>query len=62
MNASSRFAEDEMKHFEPEAKVGLIATVNPEGLPHITLITALQAKTPTELIWGQFSEGKAKST
>ncbi len=35
-----------MKQFEPEAKVGLIATVNPEGLPHITLITALQAKTP----------------
>ena len=49
-----------MKQFEPEAKVGLIATVNPEGLPHITLITALQAKTPTRLIWGQFSEGKSK--
>ncbi|MCE5263221.1 MAG: hypothetical protein LLG97_06780 [Deltaproteobacteria bacterium] len=60
MKVSGRFAEDEMKHFEPEAKVGLIATVNPDGLPHITLITALQAKTPTELIWGQFSEGRSK--
>ena len=60
MNVYSRFAEEDMKQFEPEAKVGLIATVNPEGLPHITLITALQAKTPTRLIWGQFSEGMSK--
>jgi hypothetical protein len=60
MNVYSRFAEEDMKQFEPEAKVGLIATVNPGGLPHITLITALQAKTPTRLIWGQFSEGKSK--
>jgi hypothetical protein len=38
----------------------LIATINQEGLPHITLITALQAKTPDKLIWGQFSEGQSK--
>ncbi len=56
----TRFDENDLKHFEPEAKVGVIATVNPEGLPHITLITALQAKTPTKLIWGQFSEGQSK--
>lgn len=57
----SRFDEHDLKEFEPEAKVGLIATVNPAGLPHITLITALQAKTPTQLIWGQFSEGQSKA-
>ncbi len=56
----TRFAEDDLKQFEPEAKVGLIATINREGLPHITLITALQAKTPDKLIWGQFSEGQSK--
>jgi len=56
----ARFAENDLKQFEPEAKVGLIATINQEGLPHITLITALQAKTPDKLIWGQFSEGKSK--
>ncbi|HOS96885.1 MAG TPA: pyridoxamine 5'-phosphate oxidase family protein [Deltaproteobacteria bacterium] len=55
-----RFDPADMLEFEPEAKVGLIATVNPQGLPHITLITALQAKTPTQLIWGQFSEGMSK--
>jgi len=54
------FSENDLKQFEPEAKVGLIATINQEGLPHITLITALQAKTPDRLIWGQFSEGQSK--
>jgi len=58
--ALTRFSENDLKQFEPEAKVGLIATINQEGLPHITLITALQAKTPTKLIWGQFSEGMSK--
>jgi hypothetical protein len=56
----TRFDTLDMKQFEPEAKVGLIATVNPQGLPHVTLITALQAKTPDKLIWGQFSEGMSK--
>ncbi len=56
----ARFAENDLKQFEPEAKVGLIATIDHEGLPHITLITALQAKTPDKLIWGQFSEGRSK--
>lgn len=57
---ANRFDEKDLKEFEPEAKVGLIATVNPQGLPHVTLITALQAKTPDTLIWGQFSEGLSK--
>lgn len=57
---SNRFDERDLREFEPEAKVGLIATVNPQGLPHVTLITALQAKTTGELIWGQFSEGLSK--
>jgi len=59
-NIITRFAEKDLPDFEPEAKVGLIATVNSDGLPHITLITALQAKTPEKLIWGQFSEGLSK--
>jgi hypothetical protein len=59
-NKLTRFSETDLKQFEPEAKIGLIATINQEGLPHITLITALQAKTPDKLIWGQFSEGQSK--
>jgi len=60
MKPFREFDINDMKEFEPETKVGLIATVNPEGLPHITLITALQAKTPSQMIWAQFSEGMSK--
>ena len=60
MKSFREFDSNDMKEFEPEAKVGLIATINPEGLPHITLITALQAKTPSQIIWAQFSEGMSK--
>jgi len=54
------FDEKEMAFFEPTEKIGLLATVNPNGLPHITLITAMQAKTRTQMIWGQFTEGHSK--
>jgi hypothetical protein len=55
-----RFDPADMAAFEAEAKVGLLATVNAEGLPHISLISSLQAKDPARLIWGQFSEGLSK--
>jgi len=60
VNKTDRFETADMKAFETEAKVGLLATLNPDGLPHITLITSMQAKGPTQLIWGQFSEGLSK--
>lgn len=41
-------------------KLGIIATVGPDGLPHITLMSSLEAKDPTHLMFGQFSAGKSK--
>jgi len=41
-------------------KIGLLATVNPDGLPHITLISTLKASSPTTMTWGQFTEGVSK--
>lgn len=49
-----------MSAFEESAKIGLLATVNPEGLPHVSLITSIQAKRPDALMFGQFSEGLSK--
>ncbi|HNR89048.1 MAG TPA: pyridoxamine 5'-phosphate oxidase family protein [Spirochaetota bacterium] len=60
MKNRNAFDVNDLKEFEPDAKVGLIATVSEGELPHITLITALQARSTTELIWGQFSEGMSK--
>lgn len=54
------FSEADLKSFEPELKVGLLATINEEGLPHITLITTLSANSSKQLFWGQFSEGLSK--
>lgn len=60
MKTVKAFDPNDMAGFEATEKVGLLATVNPEGLPHISLITTLQAKTPTQLAWGQFTEGLSK--
>ncbi len=60
MKVLKAFDNRDMRFFEPTEKIGLIATINPDGLPHLTLITAMQAKTPTEIIWGQFTQGHSK--
>ncbi len=55
-----RLTAEDIKSFEPDQKVGLIATCDEGGLPRITLITTLSAKSPTELVFGQFSAGESK--
>ena len=52
---------EEMRAFQRDAKIGLIATVDALGLPHLTLITSVQAKDPTHLMYGQFCEGLGKT-
>jgi len=59
-NIYKTFSEADLKSFEPELKVGLLATVNEEGLPHMTLITTMSANSPRQLFWGQFAEGLSK--
>jgi hypothetical protein len=49
-----------MSVFERDAKIGLLATIDPDGLPHLSLITSLQAKAPDRLMFGQFCEGRSK--
>jgi hypothetical protein len=56
----TEFSPADIKALEPMLKVGLLATVNGEGLPHITLISSLRANTPSQVIWGQFTEGLSK--
>ena len=55
-----QFSTEDIKAFEPENKIGLLATLNEQGLPHLTLITTMQANSPAELVWGQFTEGISK--
>jgi hypothetical protein len=55
------FSESDIRAFDVPMKVGLLATVNAAGLPHLTLISTLQAASPMQLIWGQFTEGLSKA-
>jgi hypothetical protein len=54
------FSPDDIRRLSPAMKVGVLATVNPQGLPHLTLISTLMASSPTEIVWGQFMEGSSK--
>ncbi len=54
------FSEADIRAFEPALKIGLLATVNAAGQPHLTLITSLAACSPTQVTWGQFTEGLSK--
>ena len=54
------FTEQEMKAFEPAEKIGLVGCINPEGLPHISLITSIMAPKADQLTLGQFCQGLSK--
>ena len=58
---STAFHPDDLAAFTPAAKVALLATVSPGGLPHLSLITSLQAKTTRRMYWGQFCQGNSKT-
>ena len=56
----TKFTEADIHAFEPELKIGLLATVNPDGLPHITLLSSIKASGPDQVTFGQFIEGQSK--
>ncbi len=53
--------EQDIAAFAPDEKIGLLATRTPEGLPHLSLITTLTARSPDKLMFGQFCEGLSKT-
>jgi hypothetical protein len=54
------FLEEDMRDLAAAMKIGILGTVTPEGLPHLTLITTLMGSTPERMVWGQFMEGSSK--
>lgn len=54
------FSEEDIKSTQPEMKVGLLATVTPEGLPHVTMLSTVMACGPAQVCFGQFTEGMSK--
>lgn len=60
MNSKTSLNAEELKAFEPAEKIGIIACVNPDGLPHISMITSIRAIGPTQLTLGEFCRGLSK--
>jgi hypothetical protein len=54
------FTETDIQNTQPAMKVGLLATITSEGMPHVTLISSLMACSPRQLCFGQFTEGMSK--
>jgi hypothetical protein len=54
------FSEEDIQSTRPELKIGLLATVTPQGLPHVTMLSSLMACGPAQLCFGQFTEGMSK--
>jgi hypothetical protein len=54
------FSAEDILSTQPAMKIGLLASVDPEGLPHVTLLSSLMACGPQHLCFGQFTEGFSK--
>lgn len=54
------FSQDDISALDVELKVGILGTVNDQGLPHLTMISSLRPYAPKNLVWGQFTEGLSK--
>jgi hypothetical protein len=60
LKTKKSFSKEDIEAFEPAEKIGIVACVNPDGLPHITLITSLQANGPDQITLGEFCKGLSK--
>ena len=60
MQSLTTFSPEDIQATQPAMKVGLLATVTPEGLPHVTLISSVMACGPQQACFGQFTEGSSK--
>ena len=54
------FSANDIEETQPAMKIGLLATVTPDGLPHVTLLSSLMACESKKLCFGQFTEGMSK--
>jgi hypothetical protein len=55
------FTPADIEALAPAMKIGILATVGKDGLPHMTLLSSLRATSPTRLTFGQFTEGFSKT-
>ncbi len=54
------FQDADIEGLRPAMKIGMLATVNDAGLPHLTLLSSIRAASSRRLSFGQFTEGTSK--
>lgn len=57
---NDKVKSEDMKKFETSYKVGLVATLDENGDPHISLLSTLMAKSEREMMLGKFIAGESK--
>nr|QEE16872.1 hypothetical protein DSAG12_02702 [Candidatus Prometheoarchaeum syntrophicum] len=57
---NSKFSKEGIELSEMEVGLKLLATIDPRGWPHITMISFNRAKTPDQVVWGEFTKGTSK--
>ncbi len=60
MNMKKSFSDEDIKAFAPSEKVGLVATVDSNGLPHLSLLTSIMTAGPETVVIGEFCRGESK--
>ncbi len=56
----TQFSAEDIHSLSASMKIGILGTVTPEGLPHLTMISTLKASSPSQMAFGQFIEGRSK--
>jgi hypothetical protein len=56
----TQFSAEDIQSLSASMKIGILGTVTPEGLPHLTMISTLKASSPVQMAFGQFMEGRSK--
>ena len=51
------FTKEEIDAFAPVMKIGLLATITSEGLPHITMLSSLKAADEKTMTWASSQKG-----
>jgi len=57
---TDRIKSEDMKKFETSYKIGLVATLEENGDPHVSLLSTIMAKSDREMMLGKFILGESK--
>lgn len=54
------FTEEEIRILQPNEKIALVGTINPEGFVHVSLLSSLMPLDSNHMAFGEFTKGLSK--